>query len=98
MRLKDIVRRYYEIRHSGNFPDEKVREIDKEIFGDEIHSFSMQTIGEFQKCIILVERLILNTLNFDLYVVHPNISGKFKDLKSESPFIYPIPLFIVPFV
>lgn len=66
VRLKDIVRRYYEIRHSGNFPDEK-------------------TIGEFQKCIILVERLILNTLNFDLYVVHPNISGKFKDLKNYIP-------------
>lgn len=29
--------------------------------------------------------MVLNTLNFDLYVVHPNIAGKYKDLKNLIP-------------
>lgn len=69
IRLKDIVHKFYQIRHSGVFPDEK-------------------TIAEMQKTVILIERLVLNTLNFDLYVIHPNIGGKYKDLKREFPLFF----------
>jgi len=66
IRLKDIVHKYYEVRHHGIFPDET-------------------TVREFHKKVILIERLVLNTLNFDLYVTHPNVYGKLKELKNFIP-------------
>jgi hypothetical protein len=54
-------------------------------------------IKDFRKKVILVERLVLNTLNFDIYVTHPNIFGKLKELKSKPSSACPvIPFLIVP--
>jgi hypothetical protein len=41
-------------------------------------------VSDFRKKVILIERLVLNTLNFDLYVTHPNVYGKLKELKSKK--------------